>query len=122
MYYDNYFPFYVAHANPFLYEGEKIQEKEHELMKSYYPMVSRLVQEQVEEVCEAMDYEGSRMYDEYPDKFMLYHTCQKIRENVENDVQAQGMPGTFLDELIQVLLYQEMSRRRCRRHRCRKYF
>lgn len=122
MYYEKYFPFYVAHANPFLYDGEKMQEEEYKLMKSYYPAASRLIQERVEAACEAMDYEGSRMYDEYPDKFMLYHTCQEIRSDVEGSVQAQGISGPFMDELIQVLLYHEIGRRRCRRRRCRKYF
>ena len=122
MYYEKYFPFYVAHANPFLYDGEKMQEEEYKLMKSYYPAASRLIQERVEAACEAMDYEGSRMYDEYPDKFMLYHTCQEIRGDVESSVQAQGISGQFIDELIQVLLYHEIGRRRCRRKRCRKYF
>lgn len=122
MYYEKYFPFYVAHANPFLYDGEKMQEEEYKLMKSYYPAASRLIQERVEAACEAMDYEGSRMYDEYPDKFILYHTCQEIRSEVEGSVQAQGISGPFMDELIQVLLYHEIGRRRCRRRRCRKYF
>ena len=122
MYYDQYFPFYVAMVNPLYMNDEKIQESEFQLMKSYYPGLARIVQERVEEECEYMDYEGSRMYDEYPDKFMLYHTCQKIRKDVEPEVQAQDVPGRFLDELIQVLLYQEIGRRRCRRHRCRKFF
>lgn len=122
MYYEKYFPFYVAHANPFLYDGEKMQEEEYKLMKSYYPAASKLIQEKVEAVCEALDYEGSRIYDEYPDKFMLYHTCQEIRRELENSVQAQGISGQFMDELIQVLLYHEIGIRRCRRRRCRKYF
>lgn len=122
MYYDQYFPFYVASVNPRIFDGESIQEREFQLMKSYYPGVSRRIQEKVEEECEYMDYEGSRMYDEYPDKFMLYHTCQKIRKDVEPEIKAQGISGRFLDELIQILLYHEMGRRRCRRHRCRKYF
>ena len=37
MYYDRFFPFYVAYANPALYDGERIQEQEFALMKSYYP-------------------------------------------------------------------------------------
>ena len=28
MYYDRFFPFYVAYANPALYDGERIQERE----------------------------------------------------------------------------------------------
>lgn len=34
MYYDEFFPFYAAYADPLLYERENIQEKEFALMKS----------------------------------------------------------------------------------------
>lgn len=122
MYYDKYFPFYVAYANPMLYDGERIQEEEFNLMKSYYPDTARKIQEKVEEECQRLDYEGSRLYDEYPDKYMLYHLSRRIREEMEPEMAAQEMPGGLLDDLIQVLLYQEISRRRCRRHRCRRYF
>lgn len=68
MYYDRFFPFYVAYANPALYDGERIQEQEFALMKSYYPEAAGRIQEKVEEECQLLDYEGSRLYDEYPDK------------------------------------------------------
>ena len=93
MYYDRFFPFYVAYANPALYDGERIQEQEFALMKSYYPEAAGRIQEKVEEECQLLDYEGSRLYDEYPDKFMLHQLCR------------------------QILLCQEISRRRCRRRR-----
>lgn len=122
MYYDKYFPFYVAYANPMLYDGERIQEKEFHLMKSYYPDIAKKIQQKVEEECQHLDYEGSRLYDEYPDKYMLYHLSRKIREEIIPEMSAQEVPGGLLDDLVQVLLYQEISRRRCRRHRCRHYF
>ena len=122
MYFDKYFPFYEAYASPLLYQGERMQEEEFELMKSYYPETVRRIQEQVEEECDLLDYEGSRLYDEYPDKYMFYHLCRKIRQRAEHELKVQSMDGSFLDELVQVLLLQEISRRRCRRHRCRRYF
>ena len=122
MYFDKYFPFYEAYASPLLYQGERMQEEEFELMKSYYPETVRRIQEQVEEECDLLDYEGSRLYDEYPDRFMLYHICSQIKEEMAADTSAQEMPGGFLDDLIEVLVYQEISRRRCRRRRCRSYF
>ena len=79
MYYDEYFPFYAAYANPMLYQGERMQEKEFELMKSYYPRIVQEIQERVEEECRLLDYEGSRIYDEYPDKYMFYNLCSKIK-------------------------------------------
>ena len=122
MYYNEYYPFYMVYDDPLFFRGEKMQEEELQLMKSYYPQMARLIQEKVEQECERMDYEGSRMYDEYPDRFMLYHLCRKIRKSIERDVQMQDISPGFLDELIQVLLFQEISRRRYRRRRCGRYF
>lgn len=122
MYYDQYFPFYVTSMQSYSFQEENDQDREIRLMKSYYPEISRVIQDKVEEECDYMDYEGSRMYDEYPDKFMLYHVCQKIRGEVKPELQSQNMPEKFLDELIQILLYQEMERKRCRRQRCKKFF
>ena len=56
MYYDRFFPFYVAYANPALYDGERIQEQEFALMKSYYPEAAGRIQEKVEEECQLLDY------------------------------------------------------------------
>ena len=101
MYYDRFFPFYVAYANPALYDGERIQEQEFALMKSYYPEAAGRIQEKVEEECQLLDYEGSRLYDEYPDKFMLHQLCRQIRTQVEGETAAQGVPDSLMDDLIQ---------------------
>lgn len=92
MYYDEFFPFYAAYADPLLYERENIQEKEFALMKSWYP-----------------------------DRWMLRRMCRDIRETEENTMEAQMVSSEKLEELTEVLLYQEISRRRCRRRRCRGY-
>ncbi len=84
-------------------------------MKSYYPDTARKIQEKAEAQCQLLDYEGSRLYDEYPDRFMLYHICHQVKGQMEGDTSVQEIPGGFLDDLIQVLVYQEISRRRCRR-------
>ena len=100
MYYDRFFPFYVAYANPALYDGERIQEQEFALMKSYYPEAAGRIQEKVEGECQLLDYEGSRLYDEYPDKFMLHQLCRQIRTQVEGETAAQGVPDSLMDDLI----------------------
>lgn len=122
MYFEPYFPFHAAYSNPFMYEGERMQEEEFKLMKSYYPQTVQRIQERVEEECDLLDYEGSRLYDEYPDKYMLYHLSSRIKESIQPELSSEAVREGFLDELIQVMLYQEISRRRCRRHRCRRYF
>ena len=122
MLYRDFYPFYAAQGNPVFYNEEREQEREFDLMRSYYPDTARKIQEKAEAQCQLLDYEGSRLYDEYPDKYMFYHLCRKIRQRAEPELKVQSMDGSFLDELVQVLLLQEISRRRCRRHRCRRYF
>ena len=109
MYLKEYFPFYTTYANPLLYEGERMQDKEFNLMKSYYPGTVQHIQEKIEEECDLMDYEGSRLYDEYPDKYMIYHLSCKIRESMEPEISTQAIREDFLDELIQVMLCQEID-------------
>ena len=122
MLYRDFYPFYAAQGNPVFYNEEREQEREFDLMKSYYPGTVQHIQEKIEEECDLMDYEGSRLYDEYPDKYMIYHLSCKIRESMEPEISTQAIREDFLDELIQVMLCQEISRRRCRRYRCRRYF
>lgn len=122
MYYDKFYPFYTTFDNPMIFEGEQVQEQEFALMKSYYPETARAIQEMVEMECQLADYEGSRLYDEYPDRLMLAQMCRRIRTRIEPEVEAASLPGGFLDDLVQVLVFQEISRRRCRRHRCRKHY
>ena len=81
MYLKEYFPFYTTYANPLLYEGERMQDKEFNLMKSYYPGTVQHIQEKIEEECDLMDYEGSRLYDEYPDK--IYDLSFKLQDQGE---------------------------------------
>ena len=121
MYYDKFLPFYMTYADSSLYSRERIQEQEFALMKSYYPETARKIQEKVEEECQLMDYEGSRLYDEYPDRLMMRSLCRQIREQVAGELELQEISDRFLDDLIEVLLYQEISRKRCRRRRCRGF-
>ena len=122
MIYPDFYPFYATQGSPGFYNEEREQEKEFDLMRSYYPDTARRIQEKAEAQCQLVDYEGSRLYDEYPDRFMLYHICHQVKGQMEGDTSVQEIPGGFLDDLIEVLVYQEISRRRCRRRRCRKCF
>ena len=122
MIYKDFYPFYASFANPMLYRGEMELEKEFSLMKSYYPETARKIQEKVEEECDLLDYEGSRMYDEYPDRYMLYHLGKKIVDEVKQEPELETMSDSLLGDLAEVLLFHEISRRRCRRRRCRGAF
>ena len=68
MIYPDFYPFYATQGSPGFYNEEREQEKEFDLMRSYYPDTARRIQEKAEAQCQLLDYEGSRLYDEYPDR------------------------------------------------------
>lgn len=107
----------MAYSTPLLYEGESLQEKEFQLIKSYYPETALQIQEKVEQACDRIDYPGSPIYDEYPDRFTLNRICRRI----SGEMTTEELSTAALEELTQVLLFQEIHRRRCRSCRC-KYF
>ena len=63
-----------------LYLTEMEYEKDMERMKELYPREVRQLQEMVERRCDEMEYEGSRMYDENPDRYMLEREAKRLLE------------------------------------------
>lgn len=130
MQFDQSFPFYMPYPIWMPFEQEREQEKDREVMKSYYSLRAAMIQEKVERECDRMEYDGSMMFDEYPDKFMMEHLCGKIEKELLEEEQEEMKElemqnrrrGNDLRDLIGVLLFNEMYRRRCRHRRCRRYF
>ena len=83
--------------------------------KYLYPPEIKDIQMEIEEVCDRMEYDGSMMFDECPDKVTV--------ERVVNEMCSRNNYGNCCDEgdrkwftaLIQVMLCNEMGYRRNRR-------
>ena len=103
----NKVPFYMTYPMQNLYMTELEYQQDMERMKELYPLEVRKVQELVEDECDKMEYEGSMMFDEYPDRLMLRRVCDRIYSKTEDNVKMQS--------LVEVLLYNEIYNRRCRR-------
>ena len=135
-------PFYMTYPMQNLYLTEMEYEKDMERMKELYPREVKNIMDMVEDECDKMEYEGSLMFDEYPDRMMLERIVDRITEKMrmadENDMEASqrreelppfrppmGMPPGRRDDLrnlIGVLLNHEMYRRRCRHRRCNRWW
>lgn len=128
---------------------EDKSEDDIEFMKGMYPRASRLVLQSIEEECDKLEYEGSCMFDEYPDRTNISRIILRIYENVkdmsfkENDSKVSeveikefcydrycpynrcidccddGSPN-WLCQMIQTMFFQEMINRR-RRYRYRRW-
>lgn len=73
----NYIPVYIQQSS--LSEGFFIKmdssfSNKIDYVKEMYPKAFAKIQSTIEEECDKMDYVGSPMYDEYPDKTRLLGT------------------------------------------------
>ena len=64
-----------------------------------------------------MEYDGSMMYDEYPDRLQLRLMCRRIYDKAKKEEEN---PGAWLMDLIEVMTYQELCRRRVEHREIRK--
>lgn len=120
---ETYFPkpFYLTYPMQNVYQTEREYERDMERMKEMYPKRMKRLLAYVEEECDKLEYEGSMMYDEYPDRVLLYRMAADIYDKaipVQEMEQKRTARDRELLEVIQVLLYDEMYRRRGRRRRC----
>lgn len=95
----------------------------------------------MEEACDQMEYEGSMMFDESPDRLMMRRVAGMVYDRMKEkypveeqtdqdetlvmnqEVRRRYPPKkNWLSDLIEVMLYQEMYRRRCRRRSCRRWY
>ena len=56
-----------------------------EYFQGMYPRRIREIQKYVVQQCDAMDYAGSPIYDEYPDSLMIDQICHTICEKIPED-------------------------------------
>lgn len=113
-------PYYMAYPMPLQYEDERMERRDFDYMKSMYPVTVKQVLPFVEEECDRMSYEGSMIYDEYPDQLQIYMMCNRIYDKVKTQTSCEEEP---LRDIIKILLFQELFQRRTRhrRHRSRFY-
>lgn len=120
-------PYYMVYPMPLAYDDERIERRDYEYMKSLYPDAAKRVLPYVEAECDRMEYPCSMMYDEYPDKLQLRmmsgRVYGKVREQEKRyfkDLKEDN--ADWLRNLIEVMLYQELYKRRQDDRRARRKF
>lgn len=109
-------PYYMVYPMPFMDGDERQARRDLEYMKSLYPETAKRLAPYVEEECDRLMYEGSMIYDEYPDPLQLRLACRRVFERAS---EGEEKPGAWMRDLIQVMTYQEILRRRSE-HRSRR--
>lgn len=142
------FPFYTAY--PQYPNWNQINEdrvlEDLEYLQQMYPSYAKRYQVIINDMLNRMDYDGSVIYDQYPDRWQLDRIVRtvldtiRLEENRQPQMQMPGMPqrnmeqdnmrrpeqmpqsqteqnisDAWLRELVTVLLYYEILKRRRKR-------
>ena len=132
-------PYFTMPDYTQILEEQQQTERDFRKLQSMYPEAAKMMLPYIEEECDKMEYEGSMMFDEYPDQTTVYRIGERIYDEVKDQfpdenpeqpddvlsMQYQGpnrnRPGqNWVQDLARVLLLQEMHHRRCRHRGCRR--
>lgn len=140
----------LDHDNRELMKLVKQDEEDLARLKELYPPRIREILSEVEKTCDTMEYEGSVMFDEMPEKQRILDLAEGIRQKMEEQMekweQEQIQNGEediyvmnhrydapqrrpphpprrtdWFGDLVWVLLQDEMYHRRCRHRNCRRW-
>ena len=124
MYRNPVIPFYLAYPNYPMYYDEYRRVQDLEYLQEMYPSTVKAYQRKINQVLDRIDYKGSMIYDEYPDRISLYKLASDITQLIIKDMQNETsedvnneMPGDtanveHIGTVVQILLYYEIYKRR----------
>lgn len=107
----------MTYPFPFLFEEEDTVMRDLEYLQEMYPQEARKYQKTIMRLLDRFDYDGSVIYDEFPDRLAVYRIAQSIMGVIEEEQKQNGeaipeMQKNWVMELVQVLLFYEIYKRR----------
>ncbi len=106
-------PFYMTYPGMEGREGNPLKDLEY--FGQMYPERVKRYQGRVMEMLDRMDYEGSMIYDEYPDRFSLERLSMSMVDILRKEANENMEPipeDEHFEALIYVLLCNEVYKRR----------
>lgn len=88
---ENRLPFYMVYPMPLQFDDDRIERRDVEYMKSLYPDTVKWLLPYIEDECDRMEYEGSMIFDEYPDRLQLQLLCSRIYDRIRNSGEIERM-------------------------------
>jgi len=124
-------PYYQAYPGMLRTQENLKDEIDMDKMRERYPKTARRIQEYVEEAADRMDYDGSIMFDEYPDQVHIDRIVNDIFNSVIRDEIKDEMEdgkcnaeeyNEIIKELIMIILFQQMLFKRCKNRKCKEWW
>jgi len=115
------------------YDNCEDMEKDMNYFTRLYPNTARRILNEVNDECDKLEYDGSVMFDEYPDRVTLDRIVDRIYERVKDMEEAsmaeaknvyytQRRRQSLLRDLVSIILLNEFINRRRRYRRRRRWF
>jgi len=118
----------MSYPMPLFYQEQDTVSRDLEYLQEMYPLEAKKYQKVIAQLLDRLDYEGSMIYDEYPDRWQIYRLTQiivdKLKEQ-ENAGAASVGEGSGnveaakeekdwdrIQEFVQVLLCYEIYKKR----------
>ena len=107
-------PYYMMYPIPYAFDEDKIQKRDREYLQSMYPATAKKIFPYIQEECDRQEYEGSMIYDEYPDKLQLCLMYRSAYEQVmkQEKWEKETYTPEQIREIVEILMYQELIERR----------
>lgn len=119
MYERKILPFYMTYPLPMYYQEEDSIIRDLEYLQQMYPAEAKRYQKMIASILDKLDYEGSMIYDEYPDRWQLYKLSMDILDRVKREdtreEDGQNVPPEkweWMGDMMQILLFYEIYKRR----------
>ncbi len=113
------------------YDNSADLDRDIQYMRQLYPKTAKRIQKEIDNECDKLEYDGSMMFDEYPDKEQLDRIIDRIYERIKNmdeepQLEANSLylypprrSTNYLRDIVSLLLLSEIFNRR-RRYRSRR--
>ena len=102
-------PFSMAYPGYYEPGQEELCLRDMEYLQQLYPDEVKRFQRRIAEILDKTDYEGSMIYDEYPDRYSMRHLAKSICGILQKETEAENTPA---EEMVQILLFDEIYKRR----------
>ena len=123
MYNQKILPFYMTYPLPLYYQEEDTATRDLEYLQQMYPAEAKRYQKMIAGILDKLDYEGSMIYDEYPDRWQHYKLAQDILERIRREEESKNpdkeIPKEkweWASDLVQIILFYEVYKRRHNNH------
>lgn len=116
-------PFYMTYPLPTGYTQDKEMVRDLEYFQQLYPMGAKMLQKQIMKSIDILDYEGSSIYDEYPDRMMLQRMARDVlssmkkEDNEKQEEMLKLLANENIEDYILLLILYEILRRRHKNER-----